>query len=273
MLGAGVLSILILIVLGVVGAMSAPAQPAGEESLLVQTGRGVYREINCAYCHSIGGVGGNIGPDLSGVGGQLDSKALLTYLHNPKAMVPATLHPKLLFTDEEMDALVAYLLTLGAPVSYSAEAPALVEKHCFSCHMINGKGGTLGPDLSGIGERRTINFLEAITSDAKSVLPGATMPAYRDVLSPEQIRDIAAYLSSLKGEESSPPQSPAETQPPKEVSPAPSGPATPPQVSHSLEGRSACLVCHETGVGEAPKIPADHSGRSNDTCLACHKTK
>ena len=41
--------------------------------------------------------------------------------------------------------------------------------------------------------------------------------------------------------------------------------------THTLEGRDDCLMCHETGVGEAGIIPADHSGRTNDTCITCHK--
>jgi sulfur oxidation c-type cytochrome SoxX len=197
-LGGLVLSV--LIALEVMGAMSAPAVPAGEESKLVQEGREVYQEINCSYCHSINEVGGNIGPDLSTVGGELDRDSLIIYLQNPHAMIPATLHPKLLFTDEELDALVEYLLTLGASVSYTTEAATLYEEKCSSCHMVNGKGGTLGPDLSGIGERRSLGFLEAFTANPDSVLPGATMPAYKDSLTPEQIKDIAAYLYSLKDE-------------------------------------------------------------------------
>ena len=207
-IGIGTLAVLGFLALVVTGAMSAPAVPAGEESLLIQTGRGVYREINCAYCHSINGAGGNIGPDLSTVGSELDNEQLASYLENPHAMVPTTLHPKLQFTDEEMDALIAYLSTLGASVSYSAEAPQLYKQNCSGCHLINGEGGTLGPDLSTVGSRRPIGFLESFTSDPGSVLPGATMPAYKDSLTPEQIRDIAAYLYSLKGEASSSSPSP-----------------------------------------------------------------
>ena len=248
-IGVGVVAVLVLIALEVAGATSAPAIPAGEETLLVQTGREVYKEINCGYCHSIGGLGGNIGPALSDTGSRLSDEELITYLQNPHAMVPATLHPKLLFTDEELEALVAYLLTLGAPVSYSAEAPVLFGEHCASCHIIDGKGGELGPDLSTVGERRTINFIEAFTADPKSVLPGVGMPTFHDVLAPEQIRDIAAYLSSLRGE------TPAVL------------------IPHELEGRSSCLACHESGIGEATQVPADHTGRGNETCLNCHSTE
>lgn len=270
---SGVLVAIVFIALEVGGALSAPAVPAGEESPLVQAGRDIYQEINCSYCHSVGGAGGNIGPDLSNVGSELNEEKLAAYLRDPHAMVPTTLHPKLLFTDEELGALISYLKTLGAPVEYSEEAPKLVEANCLSCHTINGKGVALGPDLSNIGERRNMNFLEAFTADPKSVLPGATMPTFRDIFTPEQIKDIAAYLSSLKAE-TTPPSPPSDTEAPEEeeAPPAPA-PVTPPKVPHTLEGRSTCLACHETGIGEATKIPADHAGRSNEICLGCHQAE
>jgi hypothetical protein len=46
---------------------------------------------------------------------------------------------------------------------------------------------------------------------------------------------------------------------------------TPPQIPHPLEGRDACLVCHETGAAGAPKVPADHVGRTNEMCRGCHQ--
>jgi hypothetical protein len=45
---------------------------------------------------------------------------------------------------------------------------------------------------------------------------------------------------------------------------------TPPGIPHPLEGRDACLGCHETGLGGAPKVPADHAGRTNEICRGCH---
>jgi sulfur oxidation c-type cytochrome SoxX len=204
MLGAGVLVVLILVVLEVLGAMSAPAVPAGEQAPLVQAGREVYRERNCSYCHSIHGVGSNIGPELGNIGGELSDEQIATYLENPDLMVPETLHPKFLFTPEELDALVAYLSTLGEQVSYSPQAVELYQENCSACHIINGEGGALGPELSTVGERRSLAFLEDFIRDPKAVLPGATMPSYKDSLTPEQIQDIAAYLYSLKGSSSSP---------------------------------------------------------------------
>ena len=50
-------------------------------------------------------------------------------------------------------------------------------------------------------------------------------------------------------------------------------PATPPEVvgvPHPIEQREQCLLCHETGLGAAGKIPDNHAGRTNETCQACH---
>jgi hypothetical protein len=47
--------------------------------------------------------------------------------------------------------------------------------------------------------------------------------------------------------------------------------AKPPAVSHTVEGRAQCLMCHKTGVMEAvPDAPASHVDRPNEACLWCH---
>ncbi|MFC1987914.1 cytochrome b N-terminal domain-containing protein [Chloroflexota bacterium] len=196
-LSTGVIVLIILIVLEVGGTLTAPARPQGEVNLVVQQGRNVYEEINCSYCHSINGVGGAIGPDLTDLASRLYEQQITTYLLNPDSMVPDTLHPKLQFTSEELEALVTYLETLGAKVSYTLDAPKLFQEYCASCHMINGQGGTLGPDLSTVGSRRSIEFLDAFTADPLSVISGTTMPGFKNTLTVEQIRDLAAYMSTL----------------------------------------------------------------------------
>jgi hypothetical protein len=41
-------------------------------------------------------------------------------------------------------------------------------------------------------------------------------------------------------------------------------------IPHPVEGRDNCLACHESGVGGASPVPADHAGRTNETCGQCH---
>ena len=48
--------------------------------------------------------------------------------------------------------------------------------------------------------------------------------------------------------------------------------ATKPQpVSHDLEGRAACLMCHTPGAMEpVPDVPESHADRPEEVCLWCH---
>ena len=47
--------------------------------------------------------------------------------------------------------------------------------------------------------------------------------------------------------------------------------AMPPPVSHDVQGRDNCLMCHTPGAMEAvPDAPATHEGRGIETCLWCH---
>ncbi len=46
----------------------------------------------------------------------------------------------------------------------------------------------------------------------------------------------------------------------------------PPTIPHSLQGRENCLACHATGLGGAPKVPADHAGRTVEMCRTCHQS-
>jgi hypothetical protein len=49
--------------------------------------------------------------------------------------------------------------------------------------------------------------------------------------------------------------------------------AAPPPVSHDIQGRDNCLMCHTPGAMEAvPDAPASHEGRVSETCLWCHAT-
>jgi hypothetical protein len=42
------------------------------------------------------------------------------------------------------------------------------------------------------------------------------------------------------------------------------------QIPHSTTGLTDCLLCHQTGVGSAMAVPADHAGITNGECTGCH---
>lgn len=64
----------------------------------------------CVGCHSIGGMGGQVGPALDTVGDRRSAEWLYKWLHNPAAVKPGTKMPNLGLTDDERARLVFFLL-------------------------------------------------------------------------------------------------------------------------------------------------------------------
>ena len=235
--------------LSIRGALAPHVSPPAEDPLVIQ-GRMIYTQLQCTYCHSINGVGGAVGPDLAVVTMDMTPEDIQRYLQDPHAMIPRSLHPKLRFTAEELHALSAYVANIGGIPEFSSEAPSLFAEKCSPCHAVNGKGGAAGPDLSRIGEVRSVAFLRGFITNPQSVLPGSSMPAFERTLSGSQISDLANYLSSLRG------TSPASTTP----IPTPS-PSITPFVSRPGAGieftidapklfTSRCSPCHAVnGMG------------------------
>jgi mono/diheme cytochrome c family protein len=70
---------------------------------------------NCAVCHKIAAVGGEVGPDLSLIGSARDKVFLKRYIEEPTATTPPTVMPafKGQLTDVQIEDLSRYLASLG----------------------------------------------------------------------------------------------------------------------------------------------------------------
>jgi len=84
--------------------------------------------------------------------------------------------------------------------SKKAGATLFHEKGCEHCHGVNGRGGELGPDLSTVGKRLSKQKIENQIHNG-----GAAMPAFGDVLQPDEIKDLVDFLhAKRKAPKSSP---------------------------------------------------------------------
>ena len=74
----------------------------------------------CKACHSVGGVGGpmaKMGGALDDAGSKHDEAWLRDFLKDPKSKVPTSKMPKVGLSDEELNQVVAYLLSLKQPAA------------------------------------------------------------------------------------------------------------------------------------------------------------
>lgn len=127
---------------------------------------------NCAFCHGLGARGGGRGPDLTRAQkrhGNSDADLFRTINEG----VPGTAMPPngatqqgVGMTDTEIWQVIAYIRSVQVKTPAQPPGDAAHGKQlffgaavCSTCHMIEGKGGRLGPDLTTTGSARAIDYL------------------------------------------------------------------------------------------------------------------
>lgn len=71
-----------------------------------------YTKYSCQSCHQIGSAGGYVGPLLDKTGLRLQPGWVFHWLKNPQSMVPETIEPNCNITNDEAEAITAYLMSL-----------------------------------------------------------------------------------------------------------------------------------------------------------------
>jgi mono/diheme cytochrome c family protein len=78
---------------------------------------------------------------------------------------------------------------------------ALFDAHCQRCHSINGRGGTLGPELNvpkNVTEYWKRDQLRAFIRNAASFRLGSKMPIFESQLSEREIDEILSFLTDMR---------------------------------------------------------------------------
>jgi ubiquinol-cytochrome c reductase cytochrome c subunit len=176
--------------------------PGGSQAAQVAAGRELYEE-GCASCHGLDarGVDG-VGPSLHGAGAASADFYLSTGrmpLNDP-GDEPVRAEPR--YDDEQIDALVAYVGSLGGPpIPDVAVEDGDVQRgleafttHCAGCHQVVGRGGIVTGGFAP-------PLLEATPTEvAEAVRVGPfLMPDFpKRVIDDETLDSIAAYVEYAK---------------------------------------------------------------------------
>lgn len=95
--------------------------------------------------------------------------------------------------------IVAFGL-LSAPVQAQSGGEALYKSKCAGCHGADGKGQTTMGKANNLLDLGSAE-VQKLSDDELSGIIGngkGKMPAYGKSLKPEQIKDLVAYIRSLK---------------------------------------------------------------------------
>jgi putative heme-binding domain-containing protein len=141
----------------------------------IREGSSLFR-ANCSPCHGFNARGGGRGPDLTSglwIHGGSDAAIFRTIGQG----VPGTEMPANQFEDSETWALIAYLRSVSVkPAGPVAGDRARGERlfwgksACGQCHMVKGRGGRLGPELTRVGVARSVEYLtESIRTPDKEL--------------------------------------------------------------------------------------------------------
>ncbi len=166
-------------------------------------GRTIFVSKGCVKCHSVWGVGGKLGPDLSraGMGRSFLQISGLLWSHSPRMveLMEQRGVPRPTFTPDEMGELVSYLYYLNyfnEPGDAVSGRALFSEKGCVMCHSVGGIAGTVASPLDKYHEYASPLFLAQGMWNQGSRMAstvrthGMIDPALRG----KDIADIAAYV-------------------------------------------------------------------------------
>lgn len=171
----------------------------------------IFQKYSCFKCHSLNYVGGSMAPDLTIVGSQLNTKWMKEYFKIPYSVRPIVEErmPNLFISEKEVEILLNYFNT--ALIADSLEIPIgllqnrsvergkslFKEKYgCQGCHIIEGKGGYVGPTLDDAGDRLKPAYLFSWVMNPQKFKPNTIEP--RTGMSAQEAFDITSYLLTFK---------------------------------------------------------------------------
>jgi cytochrome c oxidase cbb3-type subunit 3 len=157
-----------------------PALAAAQSANDVAEGKKLFGGL-CVTCHGFDGTGG-AGPPLNRP--KLLSAPDDASLRNIIAEgIPNRGMPRVRrVTDDEMRQLVAYVRSIGKSTRVAVRGDAVRggqiygKLGCAGCHIINGTGGSLGPELTNIGWLRGPDYLRQAVLEPGARLPQGNLP-------------------------------------------------------------------------------------------------
>ena len=174
-------------------------------------GARLFRQKGCQTCHSLGGKGGSVGPELDKYSRYASPLYLTAALwQRGKAMAEKMQEkrvPRPTFEGNDIPDLLAYIRSASGGTERVYVPPGnpkrgeelFTEKRCVECHSIRDHGGKVGPDLGVKLKGSLMRITGAMWNKgprmwAKMAERGIETPALTEV----EMADLVSYLYFLQ---------------------------------------------------------------------------
>ena len=198
----------------------APATAGPEEGPVYalpgrpDVGRQLFAEKRCVECHSVGGVGGKVGPDLVERGVRQSPIEFATTIWNKAPKMAAAMRTRGItlpqLTPSEMADIVAYLYSVryfGSAGNIQNGWTVATRKGCLVCHAVRGERGKPASDVTkwkGLDSPAAV--LAALWNHAVVTPPSiGGQKAEWPLFKPQEMADLIALIQSLESKQ--PPKS------------------------------------------------------------------
>jgi ubiquinol-cytochrome c reductase cytochrome b subunit len=189
-----------IVALTYLGLRDAPPERIAWTPLAI-AGQEFAGDTRCLTCHRAGGVA----MALEETRLRKDPAWLVAHVRDPEVIAPGLRPvPSGALSDGQAQAIVSFMRARQAgpempSISDRDRTAALVlGRYCANCHMIDGAGASSAPDLSKAGATRDAMWLRAWIANPEAVEPFATMPAFEELLTEEELDAVATYLATRK---------------------------------------------------------------------------
>jgi len=193
-------------------AFAQDRNPYAGDPKIAELGQFQFR-LNCAFCHGLGARGGGRGPDLTHAHkrhGDSDAKLFNTISNGvPGTAMPAngTTGQGVGMTTEEIWQVITYLRSVEVkaptkPLGNAAHGKELFygDANCSGCHMVDGRGGRLGPNLTSVGGIRTREYIiDSVRNPSRRLAQGLLEATKEFPQEYETITVVTADGKEIKG--------------------------------------------------------------------------
>jgi mono/diheme cytochrome c family protein len=157
--------------------------PGGVPSTPTGRGAGLFRgKGKCLDCHRVHGEGSAYGPDLSEIGRRREPEWLQRAIVDPESAI--------------FDSFADYRWTISIPDNYlQVELTTAAGERITGSRMNEDAFSIQIRDAAG----RIRSFLKSELAGLRKLWGKSPMPSYKDTFSRDELDEIVAYLSSLRG--------------------------------------------------------------------------